>query len=197
MLSAMRGEPWLAVEHVFCASCSKPIIWILNRCDTEPPDVERGEMIYPKIYSTREAAPAEVPQDLARDYNQACNVLEISPQAAAALARRCLQQILRVKVRVDPKKLFNEIDDPKVKQALPDYILEKLHFVRKIGNAAAHPMQSAEPGQLFEVEPDEAEHCLDAIADMFEHLYVAPVKSAARQKATEAKFGARNKPSGP
>jgi hypothetical protein len=51
-----------------------------------------GQMIHP-LGTQRTAAQAEVPLSIASDYREACLVESMSKKAAAALARRCLQNI--------------------------------------------------------------------------------------------------------
>src|SRR5262249_41472877 len=50
-------------------------------------------LIYPKG-TTRGPMPKEVPDDIARDYEEAALLLQDSPQASAALARSCLRKVL-------------------------------------------------------------------------------------------------------
>jgi hypothetical protein len=49
--------------------------------------------IYP-IRAKRGPVPTDVPNQIAQDYIEACNVLPIGAKASAALARRCLQNTL-------------------------------------------------------------------------------------------------------
>ena len=44
-------------------------------------------MVYP-LGSTRPPCPKEVPDAISKDYNQACLIESLSPEASAALARR-------------------------------------------------------------------------------------------------------------
>lgn len=52
--------------------------------------------------------PPEVPAEIAAGYIEACNVLPISAKASAALARRCLQNMLH-KAGYKDKDLAKEI----------------------------------------------------------------------------------------
>ena len=74
-------------------------------------------LIHPKATS-RQPVPAEVPEEFAADYREACLVLADSPKASAALSRRCLQHILQeksgAKTQNNLAKTIEEvIDDPK------------------------------------------------------------------------------------
>jgi hypothetical protein len=65
---------------------------------------EQGSLIqfddWRQVYSigaNRGPVPPEVPPNIADDYIEACNVLPISAKTSAALARRCLQNMLHPK----------------------------------------------------------------------------------------------------
>jgi hypothetical protein len=57
-------------------------------------DGQNYAFLYPRTASREPVAP-EVPAEFGRDYVEACNVIDASPKASAALSRRCLQHILR------------------------------------------------------------------------------------------------------
>ena len=48
--------------------------------------------------------------------------------------------------------------------------------------------------QVIDVEPEEAEWCLDILAMMFDHFYVQPAQAAARKAQLDAKLTAAGKP---
>jgi hypothetical protein len=54
-------------------------------------------MVRPKV-SARAPCPPQVPDDIKKDYEKAALVLADSPEASAALSRRCLQHVLTTKV---------------------------------------------------------------------------------------------------
>ncbi|MEI8240360.1 MAG: DUF4145 domain-containing protein, partial [Actinomycetota bacterium] len=111
---------------------------------------------------------------LASDYKEACDVLPISPQAAAALGRRCLQHMLRFHVGVKSSNLANEIAEAKADASLPARILRQMEPIRHVGNSAAHPTKDS-AGQIVPVTVDEAEWTLDTIEWLFQYLFVEPV----------------------
>ena len=97
--------------------------------------VER-EVVWPRVVS-RPPPPGEVPDPFAQDYREACLVQADSPKASAALARRCLQAILREKAGVAPSDLSKEIDQAMPK--LPPYLAAGIDAVRNIGNLRLTP----------------------------------------------------------
>ncbi|ODM77879.1 hypothetical protein A6X20_18865 [Bradyrhizobium elkanii] len=149
------------------------------------------------IGASRGPVPAQVPTPIARDYVEACNVLPISPKASAALSRRCLQNMLRAAGYKD-KDLAREIDtllaEPDPKKALPQRLRETIDAIRNFGNFSAHPIDDKTTLQIIDVEPHEAEWCLEVIEELFEHFYVGPALAAAKKAALNAKLAAGGKP---
>ena len=66
--------------------------------------------------------------------------------------------------------------------------------IRHFGNFSAHPITDAATLQIIEVEPEEAEWCLEILEQMFDHFYVRPAQAQARKAALDAKLKAANKP---
>jgi Domain of unknown function (DUF4145) len=122
-----------------CPGCEKCTIEIGRTIDA------MGNMLWAQVYpvgANRGPVPNEIPEDIAQDYIEACNVLSISAKASAALSRRCLQHMLRSH-GYRAKDLANEIDlllketDPT--KALPRRLRETIDAIRNFGNFAAHP----------------------------------------------------------
>jgi Domain of unknown function (DUF4145) len=158
--------------------------------------VANWRQVYP-IGSNRGPVPPEVPQDVAGDYVEACNVLPISSKASAALARRCLQTMLHAQ-GYKSKDLAKEIDlllgetDPS--KALPQKLRLVVDGIRNFGNFSAHPIDDKTTLQIIDVEQHEAEWCLEIIEEFFEHFYVGPTTALARKAALDAKLAAAGKP---
>ncbi|AKB52420.1 hypothetical protein MSBRW_3167 [Methanosarcina barkeri str. Wiesmoor] len=161
-----------------CAECGKNVIFLNN------------EMIYP-AGSSRPPCPSEVPADISQDYIEACLVEPYSKKAAAALARRCLQSMLRDK-GVKPGDLSKEIDE--AMQTLPSYLAESIDAIRHIGNFAAHPNKSTSTGQIVDVEIGEAEWALDVLEDLFDFYYVQPAITQRKKDAMNEKLKDLGKP---
>jgi len=136
------------------------------------------------------AAP-EVESKFAEDYNEACLVLPFSPKASAALSRRCLQNIIRLKEGIKERNLKTEIDKLIATNKLPSYISDNLEIIRGFGNIAAHGMEDQASGEILDVEPNEAEFLLDVLELLFDLYFVqaakaAKMKAALNQKLTSA-----------
>lgn len=188
------GEYWY-YRSAHCPSCKDMVIEIARHHDSN----NRGEnwrQVYP-MGANRGPVPPEVPADIAKDYIEACNVLPISPKASAALSRRCLQNMLHAHgyrskdLAKEIDLLLNETDPTK---ALPHKLRQTVDGIRNFGNFSAHPIDDKTTLQVIEVEPHEAEWCLQIIEDMFEHFYVGPAQAQAMKAALDAKLKAAGKP---
>lgn len=155
-----------------------------------PPDIseaptDRTSIVpaYPPITkgaNDPKRAPAEVSREMAKDYEESCAILELSPNASAALSRRCLQRLLREKAGVSHGSLYSEIQAAVEGNAFPSDISELLDVPRKVGNVAAHPTKNPVTEAIMDVEPWEAEWCLEIIEALFDYYFVAPAKNAER-----------------
>jgi hypothetical protein len=181
-------------RNCVCPECSEVTIEVTIGANREP--LGPWRQIFP-IGANRGPVPAEVPANISSDYVEACNVLSISSKASAALSRRCLQNILRA-TGYKNKDLAREIeqlldeDDPK--KALPSRLRETIDAIRNFGNFSAHPIDDKTTLQLIEVEPHEAEWCLEVIEELFDHFYVGPALAAAKKASLNAKLKAGGKP---
>ena len=145
---------------------------------TRPPDKAQIETIFPKV-SPRGTAPHEVPPGFAEDYAEACLIFADSPKASAALSRRYLQHILREKLGAQARDLYREIRWAIENANLPSSVVDLLDVPRKVGNKAAHPTLK-EAGVIVDVEPWEAEWCLEIVEALFDHVFVLPAKNRER-----------------
>jgi hypothetical protein len=192
------------IEYQRCPNCKKLIISFITYHDCEFYNDEIDEMcyyeendvkllIYPKS-SSRPSCPDDVPEEYAADYKEACEVVDISPKASAALSRRCLQNILRDYAKVTPRDLSKEIQEILDKGNLPTHLSQSLDAIRNIGNFAAHPIKSEISGEIVPVEPGEAEWCLDVIEGLFDFYFVQPSILAQKRTALDKKLADSGKP---
>jgi hypothetical protein len=129
---------------------------------------------------------ADVPDPFAGDYKEACLVLADSPKASAALSRRCLQHLLREKANVKHGNLYDEIEE--AMPSLPPHLAGNIDAVRTIGNFAAHTQKSTNTGEIIDVEPGEADWCLDVLEGLFDFYFVQPAMSQRRWEALNQKL---------
>jgi hypothetical protein len=194
------GE-WGIVKRT-CPACHKIILNLQNGATAliasgpgrtfkgiQPP-ITSDRLVRPKG-STRPPCPTEVPKEYADDYLEGCLVLSDSAKAAAALGRRCLQNLLRDTVKVKPGDLYDEIQQVLDSGKLPSGLYNSIDAIRNIGNFAAHPMKSKQTGLILDVEPGEAEWTLNVLEELFDFYFVLPAtiqkkKDAFNKKLLEA-----------
>jgi hypothetical protein len=180
--------------HFFqCPGCNDVTVWMMWH-----PGAECGRelsRVYPLPRSGHSKAPDDAPTAIAKAYEEACTVLPLSPSAAAGLARRALQMILREALGVRPAHLRDEIEAARA--TLPGWIVDALHDLRKVGNFALHPSKDALTGDIVEPEPGEAELTVDLVEALFQHLYAgrqAAVRLAAKLAARKGHRDAKGTP---
>ena len=197
------GYWWL--EKTDCPACERVILRLISSDEVVdespvhsysklPSAVEHAVLVRPKGVN-RVPVPAEVPPEFARDYLAACRVIVDSPEASAALSRRCLQQILRDKAQVQhPNNLAEAIKEVVNSSRLPTDLANSLDAVQNIGNFGAHPNKSLNTGEIVEVEPGEAEWSLEVIELLFDHYFVRPADIQRRKQALDSKLAETGKP---
>lgn len=123
--------------------------------------------------------------------------MPISAKASAALPRRCLQNILHnagyigENLWVEINLPLNETDPNK---AISQRLRGPIHAIRHFRNFSAHPINDKTALQIIQVEPDEAEWCLEILEKCFEHFYVRPAIAMEKIAALDAKIAATKKP---
>ncbi len=157
--------------------------------------MEIDRLVHPPGRSRPTVDSEAIPQALKEDYLEACEVLEISPKASAVLSRRVLQGILKEQ-GCDSRNLHQQIIDVLAQDgpaALPGSLRDTIDVIRHFGNFSAHPITQETTLQLVDVEPDEAEWCLQIVEELFRHYYVEPDRLRKKIGETGAKIEAHGK----
>ena len=123
--------------------------------------------------------PDYIPKPIRDDYWEACVIQELSPKAAATLARRCLQGILRDFWGVNPGTLFNEIKQ--IEDKLDADSWNAIDAVRKIGNIGAH--MESDINVIIDVDPGEAELLIQLVETLLREWYIAREERQKRMAA--------------
>jgi hypothetical protein len=113
--------------------------------------------------------PVLVPQKVLDDYQEACLTIEFSPKVSAALARRCLSEMLRDFWQVQPGRLIDEFRQ--IKGTVDPLTWEAIESVKKCGMIGAR--FESEGTQILDTEPGEAKMLIGLIETLVEDWYVA------------------------
>lgn len=185
-LTSHDKKRWYSFYYT-CPSCNRLVITILavSQKDKDKEVITDIIHAYPRI---KKPVPPEVPEPYSSEFREASLVLQDSPKASAALSRRCLQLLLRNKLQVKPGKLSDEIEEALKTNKIPSHLADDLHYVRVIGNLAAHPHKDEHTGMIVDVEPGEAEYLLEVLAGLFDALFVTPARHAQRRSALQSKL---------
>lgn len=164
--SPKSGTPYLGITVFRCPneSCKKETLfakgingYIENRLVPIYP-----EAIYKHF-------PEYVPLQIRQDYEEACLIKSKSPKAAATLARRCLQGMIRDFWNIKKGRLADEIKA--LQDKVPHAQWAAINAVRKIGNIGAH--MEKDVNLIIDVEPEEAENLIKLIELLIDKWYIS------------------------
>jgi Domain of unknown function (DUF4145) len=114
------------VEFCLCVHCQNESIWL------------SGQMIHPDGGNAPLPNP-DLPEEIARDFEEARGIVGKSPRGAAAILRLAIQKLCQ-HLGEAGKDLNTDIGSL-VKKGLPERVRQALDAVRVIGNNAVHPGQ--------------------------------------------------------
>jgi hypothetical protein len=79
-------------------------------------------------------------------------------------------------------------------EVLPTHIHKNVDVIRNFENFGALPINDRATLQIIDVEPQEAEWCLEILEALFDHFYVAPATARKKKAELDAKLTAAGKP---
>ncbi len=151
-------------------------------------DVISEKLIYPK-YTTASKLDISIPEKYKTNYQEAEQVLVISPKASATLSRYLLQLIFHEKLVIKKKNLEMEIDEFFNMPHIPSSLCTMLQIMRKVANFGAHPKKSTHSNEIVEVEKGEAEIMLEFILEVFDFIFVKPARMREFEDKAKEKYG--------
>jgi hypothetical protein len=124
-------------------------------------------------WGTSRSFPDSVPQGIRDDYVEACAIVDLSPKAAATLARRAVQGIVRGYRGIVKDTLNRELQEleKRVGTDITDETWRSIDVVRKIGNIVAH--MEKDISVIVDVEPDEAQMLIELVETLIADTYIA------------------------
>lgn len=189
------SDAYWTLNKTTCPSCNKLILKLIRQVAAGGRYWKNvGEVFVKPIGMARSPLPKEIPEKYSKAYVQASNVLPISPEASAAISRKCLQTLLRDEVKVTQGDLSREIQEVIDSGKLPTSLAESIDAIRNIGNFASHPIKSTNSGEIVEVESGESEWLLDVLEELFDHYLVKPIIIKAKKDALNQKLNDVGKP---
>lgn len=126
--------------------------------------------------------PTDVPEEIAITYREAVLVAEVSGRASAAMARRCLQGIVRDFFNIPNNKRGNlGAELSYVRSSIDPELWEAIQAVRGVGDIGAHMDQNVD--HIIDITHDEAKLLIGLIETLFKEWYEA---RGTRRTATAA-----------
>ena len=177
--SDLRKVGLIEIRESICPnpSCSKVIIQV-REVDTSLIPKSLGGFklqqclsdwvtVWPKIRVL--CSDEKIPSEIRKDLNEAYSIIEITPDAAAALTRRALERSLRKYLKLTGKDLYKLIE--KSKDILHPRIFKLLDTVREFGNFGAH-LNEDDNGECLFVEHKEADFAIQAVKELVNEEFV-------------------------
>lgn len=165
-------------------------IRLTQRAYREEADDLREWRLLPE--SSAKPQPDYIPAAVTEDYTEACRIKDLSPKAAASLARRCLQGMIRDFHGIRKGRLADEIDE--LKGRIPDSEWKAIDALRSVGNIGAH--MEKDVNLIIDIEPDEADKLLMLVEYLFRQWYVRRHEDEANlaeiERIAEVKRAIRN-----
>jgi hypothetical protein len=160
----------LLTKFSVCANCHEySLVVTLHRTTPDGaitgPLIQQWELVPP---SRARVFPDYVPDAIRRDYKEACLIASPSPKGAAALARRCLQGMIRDFWGIKRDRLVDEIKA--VKDHVDPLIWQAIDAVRTVGNIGAH--MEKDVNLIIDITAEETSKLIWLIEFLVEQWYV-------------------------
>lgn len=177
------GNHALASWFIVCpnADCQKYTLTVALRETTQFPNGQRRVISEDKTigrwtlvpWGAARTFPDFVPVAIREDYSEACAIVDLSPKAAATLARRAVQGIIREYWKIVKATLNQELTELKtlIGSSVTQETWDSIDAVRTIGNIGAH--MEKDINLIVEVDPDEARLLITLVETLIDDTYIA------------------------
>lgn len=131
-----------------------------------------------------------VPASIQRDFREAVEVIAISPNASAVLARRALERVLQhAGIGTDAMSLAARIGA--AKHRVHSALWDAMDLLRQVGNTAAHGgAATVDAGsRLVDVPDEHARLMLELLPRIIDELVVQPARDAEMTARLRAEYG--------
>lgn len=159
----------ICITFIKCPYCNEYIIYA-NGMGTLVKDIN----VPIKPFNYRKNFPDYIPKPIIEDYNEACDIVNLSPKASATLSRRCLQGMIHDVWNIKLKNLNQEITALKPKIELQ--VWNAIDSLRQIGNIGAH--MEKDVNTIVSIEPNEAILLIKLIEYLFQKWYIEPKETS-------------------
>lgn len=112
--------------------------------------------------------PDYIPAAIRSDYEEASQILDLSPKAAATLLRRCLQGMIRDFWGISKNRLLEEVME--LKNLVPAAQWKAIDGLRRLGNIGAH--MEKDVNLIIDIEKEDAQGLLRLIEMLMVQWYV-------------------------
>jgi hypothetical protein len=179
----------LIAQHSVAITCANPscrkltlsyTLWQITGYNEEGGPVVGEKLHQWQLLPTSGARPQPdyIPEAIRNDYVEACKIQDLSSKASAAIARRCLQGIIRDFCGITKDRLIDEIEELRRQVdkgngpfgVQPDTV-DAIDTVRSIGNIGAH--MELDVNLIVDIDPGEARTLIGLIELLFREWYVA------------------------
>jgi Domain of unknown function (DUF4145) len=196
VLGSDREKPSYTTSIAVCAVCGehnifvKRAFWLHEEGGDPETQVTWHKRLFPIGRATKKFP--NTPAKHFKSYAAACRTLDVSPEASACMSRRCLQSVLSDQGH-NQRDLAKQIDALLKANVLPTELHKCVDAIRTYGNFGAHPIDDTTTFQVIDVEPGEAEWCIEIAEQLMEHYFERPALIDAKIAAANAKLKAAGK----
>lgn len=159
----IENESTIAITFYCCPNCNSYTVTAkgVGKCV-----LGVNSMLQPKSNAIQ--FPEYIPEQIRKDYEEACAIVSLSPKASASLSRRCLQGMIRDYWGIVKNKLYDEISELKAK-VQPD-LWQAIDSLRQLGNIGAHMEKDVD--LIVDIDPGETEKLIKLIELLMKEWYI-------------------------